>query len=379
MQDCEQCSVETAFKNVTKIEQTQPGICPGTYILPKAAESEVRNFERKMKSGTGGYMVIRGPRGQGKSALLNYIRSTSVSKCGVCSSVILLSEDMIRPSNFLQQIYDEILRRLTFPEINLPLYETDMSKQCLTRDGVRRQKIYDLLESRTTYNLWTNFGNAFKALFSADQNKQILGAKWFFDHLEAQEKKIISVRTKSISDEPKALSNLLHLLKKLSLDLGYSGFLFAIDEVESLGRIPKGRSLKIMVMMKDLVNNINSDPDFSERFHLIYAVSDEWLSTGKIRLATEKVPRVPSHKYTTPINLDTAFYQRIEEAPKIGTETTLEEVKEIIKVGTKCYFKAHPELTKSINFENLYRNATLDETQLIPRFVLHNAFEELKK
>jgi hypothetical protein len=282
--------------------------------------------------------------------------------------------------DFMGQFFSEIVRNFKLPNESKPLLsENPEVEDCLMNYPQYQNTLDQILKQKTIYGSWSDMNVALSAFTSQDAQRKALAIKWLCRELTKQEKKTLGVTEYRAADAPSAVAELVYYLKNLALDFKTNGFLLMVDETERVGFMRKNYAIKAMIALRDFVNKVNSDARFSKNVHLIYAVSDEWLSTGRRYLVKDKTPRVMSLEFKIPISAETSFFQVIENAPKIGTDTEPDEIKEIISKACACYIVAHPQLKIEVGIEDLYKTATKDETVFLPREVLNLTFEQISR
>jgi hypothetical protein len=254
---------------------------------------------------------------------------TGTGRCNICRSYVRITIDM--QDDFLGQFFSEVVRNFRLPDNSKPLIsENPDVEDCLMNYPEYKNMLDQIIKQKTVYGSWSDMNVALTALTGNDIQRKALATKWLCRELTKPEKKTLGVTEYRAADASRAFAELVYYFKNLALDFKTNGFLLMVDETERIGFMRKNYAIKAMIALRDLVNKINSDARFTKNVHLICAVSDEWLATGRRYLVRDKTPRVVSLEFKTPISAETSFFQVIENAPKIGTDVQADEIKEIV-------------------------------------------------
>jgi hypothetical protein len=280
MNPCSNCKGELGIENVELMRKGMRTTCPWMYVLPKKAEALHNDFVESMKAKRWNFILVSGDNGDGKSVYIKFLEH--------------IADDMGYPIVHVEIRDDQIAQYGPGPYFtlqifnNLRLPDGEILSWKVLRDEKTRKKVHEILEKDlATFEFWS------PALTSAllhvtDDSNEVL-KKMSLSWLKGEPKYVTELREMGIFDKTmKSLLNVptdraLYLLKDLLNNLGYTGLIVSVDEIERVADLNRPKSIPTLSVLRDIINILTSHDSMptkrgiTQGLFVVYAISTFFL------------------------------------------------------------------------------------------------------
>lgn len=328
---------------------------PQLYYLPSTARVPHGVFVDRLQKRRWGFILVQGETGGGKSAYRRYVQNIAIRE-GYAIAEIEIREAEARLYSPAAYFNKQIMERLRLPDGRSFLHT-------LFNDDPFRQHVHELIDANaSTLSFWSPaLLQAFLLATSPHANKEReLARSW----LRGEAKYVVELRELGIHDPVmKSVSNipsdkLLFFMRQLSSYLGATGFLLAVDEIESLGYLSPAKGKQSLSLLRDFINILTDEGaeptkrGLAEGLFIIYAISIFYLGYSGVVSMTSAALRARAERYGIP-NV------RIDDIPRLvsilkhsasAVITDFTSLDDLIAVALNvvlCYEKAndyHPKI-----------------------------------
>jgi hypothetical protein len=249
-------SKEKALENIELLRNGMPISLKELYVLPTRAKTVHDNFSQRMVMKKWGFLLVTGENRAGKSAYIKHLHRLATDQ-DFCIAHFEINENLIKSMGVAQYLNKQLFERLRFPTGDTLLHK-------LITDIPFQQKVHSLMEDKRR-----DFEFHSPALTSAlswstqqvDESKNKLASSWLRGESlyvsDMREIEIFDRSTKSLLNVP--TDKLIYFFKELVSNLGYSGILITLDEIERVGTLSAAKGKETLFWLRNLIDALVSD------------------------------------------------------------------------------------------------------------------------